>query len=316
MFNGLLEEILNESAPSVDNIMKVLKNHTKVLVTYKPVTSGREHATGTRLIGVFAYGMTSAGNPCVRVFEYIGDTATFVPGWKLLRLDQFLTWEPTDYVFYGPPDNKFNPNDDRTMKPVLAIARFDDDNLTDDSAEGPKTEENLFMTPTEKELKKRGKVIRKQFEKPITVSDFKARIGKKDYEGGEDEYTEGPKTSSDVHSGEQTKEPGYKSEIDDKFKDLRDKLKNAPKVDLDRLKASSNPEEREKELSDLRKKLGDTSEPISFSDLNDRLTKKEPEKEKQPESYKDEVEKMFQPLKDKLKNAPKIDLNQFKKRKR
>ena len=319
MFGLLLEEVLNESVASVDKITKAINDHTKVLVTYKPVTKGREHATGTRLIGIFAYGQTKASNDCVRVYEYAGDTATFVPGWKLLRLDQFLSWKPTGQTFNEPPDKKFNPDGDNTMSVVFKVAKFDDDVTTNDSSKGPKTAEDLFLTPTEKKLKKNRERLQNQFNNPITISDFKAKRGMEDYKGGKDEYSVGPKTADDVKPQTEPKTPSYKDEVSQRFQGLRDKIKNAPKIDLTKFEKPKpgSDKTKEKELSDLRKKLGDTSEPIKVSDLNNRLKQKttEPEKEQTP-SYKDEVSQRFQGLRDKLKNAPKIDLSQFDKDKK
>ena len=99
LFDGLLEQLLKEATASVDNIIDAIDNHKKIIVTYKPVTKGREHATGPRLIGVFAYGTTKASNPCIRVFEYAGDSASFVPNWKFLRIDSSSDIEFSVVVF-------------------------------------------------------------------------------------------------------------------------------------------------------------------------------------------------------------------------
>lgn len=281
MFNGLLEEILNEFAVTPDKITKAMDEHSKVIVTYTPVTKGREHATGPRLIGIFAYGQTKSSNDCVRVYEYAGDTATFVPGWKLLRLDQFVSWKPTGQKFSEPPDSKFNPNGDETMSVVFKVAQFNDGTSdTKDDEKGPKTNGELFLTPTERKLKQNRMRLKNQFDNPITISDFKAEKGMRDYKGGEDEYTEGPKTSKDVQP-EEPKSSNYKDEVAKMFEPLKNKIKNAPKIDLNQ---NTKNTEAEKPVEEP-----ETSEP----------------------SYKDEVRKQFEPLRDKIKNAPKIDLSQF-----
>lgn len=288
MFYGLLEEILKESVASVDEITAVMDDHAKILVTYKPVTQGREHATGTRLIGVFAYGQTKAGNDCIRVFEYAGDTATFVPGWKLLRLDQLLSWKRTGQFFNEPPDKKFNSEGDKSMSVVFKVTQFDDDEVaTNDQDRGPKTSENLFLTDTEKKLKKQGERIKNQMNNPIYISDFKARKGAEDYKKGEEEYTEGPKTSENI----ETEPSNYKDEVAKMFAPLKDKLKNAPKIDLSQAGKPNTPEPAQKE------------------------TEKEEEPDNTPD-YKKEVSQRFEKLRDKIKNAPKIDLSQFEKKKK
>lgn len=289
MFNGLLEEVLNESVATQDKITKAMDNHSKIIVTYKPVTKGREHATGPRLIGIFAYGQTKSSNDCVRVYEYAGDTATFVPGWKLLRLDQFKSWKPTGQTFNEPPDTKFNPTGDDTMSVVFKVTKFGDGVDTKDGEKGPKTSEDLFLTDTEKKLRANRERLKNQFDNPLTISDFKAENGLKDYEGGKDEYTLGPKTSDDTQPKSQ---PSYKDEVSNMLQPLRDKIKNAPKIDLDRINKNKQEEPKEEEPEQ----------------------QEEPETEKTP-TYKDEVSDMLKPLRDKIKNAQKIDLSQYEKEK-
>lgn len=270
MFNGLLEEILNESVVSMDDVNKAIDNHDKLIVTYTPVTPDRKHAIGARLIGVFAYGQTKASNDCIRVFEYAGDTASFVPGWKLLRLDQIKTWKNTGQTFDEPPA-EFNPNGDRSMSIVFKVAKFGEDTTPEaNSASGPKTND-IFMTDTEKELKKRGMKLKNQLNKPIYLSDLKTKEALKPYSNNKTEITTGPKTNI-----QQTNKPeSYKDEVAKMFAPLRDKIANAKKIDLQ----------------------------------NNNL-KNEPAEEK-PE-YKKEVEDMFSPLKDKIANAQKIDLSKIK----
>lgn len=277
MFYGLLEELLCESVASPDRITQAIDNHSKILITYRPITKGHEHATGTRLIGIFAYGQTKASNDCVRIYEYAGDTASFTPGWKTLRLDQFLTWKDTNQRYFEPPDKKFNPNGDKTMSIVYKIAKFDDDYSFNNSDSGPKTAEDVFLTDTEKKLQKQGKRIKNQFENPIYASDFKTREGTKDYKKGRDEYTEGPKTAENTgigqKGGEETKSD-WRQEIANKYQPLKDKIANAPKIELD---DKNNPK---------------------------------PQKEEEPE-WKRDITQQYDKLKDKIQNAQKIDLSQF-----
>ena len=190
MFNGLLEEILNESTVSMDDINKAIDNHDKLIVTYTPVTPDRKHAVGARLIGVFAYGQTKASNDCIRVFEYAGDTASFVPGWKLLRLDQIKSWKNTGQTFDEPPA-EFNPNGDRSMSIVFKVAKFGENNApTINTTSGPKTND-VFITDTEKELKKRGMKLKAQFDNPIYLSDLKSKEGLEPYLNNKSEISTG-----------------------------------------------------------------------------------------------------------------------------
>lgn len=284
MFNGLLEEILNESTVSPDKITEVMDGHNMVIVTYKPVTKGREHATGPRMIGVFAYGQTKAGNDCIRVYEYAGDTATFVPGWKFLRLDQLLTWKPTGQIFNEPPDEKFNPDGDKTMSLVYKVVKFDEDvpSLTKDDEKGPKTKEELFQTDAEKEIRKRGERIRKQAENPIYLSDLQPDKKKKE---------EKPKV--ELYQTDAEKEIRKRGER------IRQQMDNPVYI------------------SDLKAKQGlepykDASKEYTEGPKTAQSVKNDSE---QTPSYKDEVAKRFENLRNQIQNAPKIDLSKFDKEK-
>ena len=274
MFNGLLEEILNESTVSMEDINKAIDNHDKLIVTYTPVTPDRKHAIGARLIGVFAYGQTKASNDCIRVFEYAGDTASFVPGWKLLRLDQIKSWKNTGQTFDEPPA-EFNPNGDRSMSIVFKVAKFGEENIpTGNTTSGPKTND-VFMTDSEKELKKRGLKIKNQLNNPIYLSDLKTKEGVKPYSDNKTENSTGPKV--DVQQA--TKPESYKDEVAKMFAPLRDKIANAKKIDLQNKNVPEEvPEETPEENTE----------------------------------YKKEVDNMFAPLKDKIANAQKIDLSKIK----
>lgn len=260
MFNGLLEEILNESAVSMDDINSAIDNHEKLVVTYTPVTPDRKHAVGARLIGVFAHGQTQASNDCIRVFEYAGDTASFVPGWKLLRLDQIKSWKNTGQKIYEPPAG-FNPNGDKSMSLVFKVAKFDDSYVSTN---------DKFMTDTEKELKKRGMNLRNQLNNPIYLSDFQKKTNTNQNSGNNTE----PQAEPNQNIQQTQKPESYKDEVARMFAPLKDKIANAKKIDLQNLnKPREVPDER-------------------------------------PE-YKKEVDNMFAPLKDKIANAQKIDLSKI-----
>ena len=64
----------------------------------------------------------------------------------------------------------------------------------------------------------------------------------------------------------------------------------------------------EKELADLRQRLGDTSKPISMKDLNSRLSGKT----EQP--YRTDTERGMERLRQQLENPRKIDLSKMPKR--
>ena len=78
---------------------------------------------------------------------------------------------------------------------------------------------------------------------------------------------------------------------------LRKQLENPKKIDLEQ----------------LRKKLGDTSEPISYSDLNKRLNKNI-EDDSRSNLYRTDTERGMEQLRKQLENPKKIDLEQLRKK--
>lgn len=131
-FSRLIRHILKENV-DVNQINDALTNHNEILINYD---GDDETHTGKRLIQVYAYGLTKAGNPCIRAFEPFGDTKTRVPHWKLFRLDRISKWTKTDRVFVEPPKEQgyqaqdFNKEGDKTMSTVYQIASFND-NISD-----------------------------------------------------------------------------------------------------------------------------------------------------------------------------------------
>lgn len=123
----LFESLLFESVASVEDINDAIDNHRFVEITYR--SDGGTEAMGHRVIGVVAYGLTKAGNECIRAFEYRGDSLSkIVPTYKIFRLDRIMSWRPTKGIFVIPPSNDrfpFNPYGDKTMISVFKVAKFD-----------------------------------------------------------------------------------------------------------------------------------------------------------------------------------------------
>lgn len=84
---------------------------------------------GQRLIEPVCVGISKAGNRVVRAWEREGasHTATIgsqpLPGWRLFRLDKTFTFLPTNEVFNEVRPG-FNPNGDKSMVSIEAIANF------------------------------------------------------------------------------------------------------------------------------------------------------------------------------------------------
>lgn len=134
MLKELLNEILLSESASPDEVTDSIDNHHRILINY--VSKTKEVADGPRIIEVYAYGLSKAGNPVIRAFQPFGDTASSVPSWKFFRLDGITHWQDKKQVFSTPASDrypgvgKFNPDDDKTMSVVYKIATFDDEEQT------------------------------------------------------------------------------------------------------------------------------------------------------------------------------------------
>lgn len=302
MLTELLQEILLKESVSVNDIDDAMDNHKRVIINYH--SKGEDVATGARVIEVYAYGLTKAGNPVIRAFQPYGDTTTKVPSWKFFRLDRISAWEDTGQTFSRPASEiyrglgDFNPDDDKTMSIVYKIATFgDNEEMSDEIVKNtnPKLKDNLFKTDSEKNLER----LKQQVINPIKLSDIKTKNGFKDYTRQSQET--GPKLKQEPNKETEL----YRTPTERGMERLKQQLQNPRKIDLDAL-SNRKPE---KEIEDLRSKLGDTSNPIKMKDLNDRLSAKPKE-----EPYKTPTERGLDNLRKQLENPKKIDLSKLPKR--
>lgn len=232
MLSELLQEILLTESVSTNDINDAMDNHKRVIINYH--SNGDDVATGARVIEVYAYGLTKAGNPVIRAFQPYGDTTSRVPSWKFFRLDRISAWKETNQTFSKPASEvykglgEFNPDDDRTMSLVYKITSFGNDpekleKLSLDT--NPKLKPELFKTDTERGMER----LKQQVDNPIKLSDIKTKDMFKNFK--DTPTSSGPRLKSD-----------------------------GPKTD-----------NTDSEITDLRSKLGDTSDRITMKDLNDRL---------------------------------------------
>jgi hypothetical protein len=129
----ILRKVLNESVGSKD-VSDVIINHNYVDINYSDEDN---NAPGRRLIQPYAYGITMAGNECLRAFQISGDTLRGEPKWKLFLLKRITSWHPRKQTFNIPPPMQgydapdYNRNGDGTMRRVILQAKFDgiDDSL-------------------------------------------------------------------------------------------------------------------------------------------------------------------------------------------
>ena len=263
IYNSLL---LTESV-GVDEVNDALDNHKRVIINYR--SKGEDKNTGARVIEVYAYGLTKAGNPCIRAFQPYGDTTSRVPSWKFFRLDRIIEWKPTEQTFDRPADfyyknlGNFNPNGDETMSVVYKVAKFGNDQIPQVSVnDDPKTKEDVYKTDSETRMER----LKQQVNNPIKLSDIK--IGDAFKQAKQTPKPTGePKTKEDVYTTSKT----------------QPLIQNNPNT------TEKTPQEKQDNLDRLRNILKDR-QPISLSDLNKKM-KEEPQERKWQDVFNQEAEK-------------------------
>lgn len=293
----ILNEMLIVESASVEDVDSAIDKHERIIVNYH--TKGEDKHTGARVIEVYAYGLTKAGNPCIRVFQPYGDSTTTVPNWKFMRLDRISAWKPTGQIFTRPADfyyknlGNFNPNGDDTMSVVYKIAKFGNNEQLPQSDNGPKLKDDVYKTDTEHRMER----LRNQLNNPIKLSDIKTANGFKNIE--EPHNDNGPKLKK------QQSDDVYKTDTERGMERLRQQLDNPTYI-------SDLRDKKTNDLEQLRNKLGDTSKPIPFKELQDRLS--DDSEKKEDDVYKTDTEKNMEKLRQQLNNPKYIDLSQLPKR--
>ena len=171
VFGGLLEEMLLRESASVENVVKAMDNHSKVIINYH--SDGKDEHSGTRVIEPITYGLTKAGNPVIRAYQPYGDTTTTAPGWKMFRLDRISYWEETKEKFYNVPKlpgQDANLDGDETMATVIKTFRSTmGNNATNAINVGPKTKEKVYARTSGDDTVQLGARNLKSQEKGIKV---------------------------------------------------------------------------------------------------------------------------------------------------
>ena len=223
LFENILNKILLTETVSVKDVESAVDNHNRIIINYH--SKGEDNNTGARVIEVYAYGLTKAGNPCIRAFQPFGDTTSRVPSWKFFRLDRITAWQPTKQTFTHPADfyyqniGDFNENGDETMSVVYKIAQFTDkeNNIKTPEAQ-PKSKEDIYKTDTEKKMER----FRQQMENPITLSDIKTNDAFK-------------KLPQKQETGPKSKEDIYKTDTEKNMERFRQQMENPRKIDLGKI---------------------------------------------------------------------------------
>jgi hypothetical protein len=294
--SSLLESVLLEESVSEQDIDDALDNHRRILINYH--SKGEDIATGDRIIEVYAYGTTSAGNPVIRAFQPYGDTTSRVPSWKFFLLDRISEWDPTDQIFTQPASDiykglgEFNPNGDNTMAVVFKVAQFGgpDSEITDDalrkiSTDGvPRVSSDIYKTDTERRMER----VRQQLQDPVSIdtkNGIKMTVPSL-------KPSSGPQMKNDDTKKDDTKKDDdvYRTDTERGMDSLMKQLENPRKIDLSKFNKPSGKQEVKPEET-------------------------EPEtEEKEPDTYRTDTERGMDELLRQLENPRKIDLSKIPKR--
>jgi hypothetical protein len=124
---SILNELILEFASRTE-VERSIANHDRIRIYYE----GDETETpGERFIEPYVLGISKAGNPILRAYQYAGVTDTEQPGWKTFLLDKIRDWDEVGEVPFRTPISdrisnvpKYNPNGDRSMITIYKQAKF------------------------------------------------------------------------------------------------------------------------------------------------------------------------------------------------
>lgn len=284
----MFRQVLTES-PSVDEVTKAIDGKYRVIINYH--SKGEDEATGPRMIEVYAYGLTKAGNPVIRAFQPYGDTTSRVPSWKFFRLDRISEWQPTKQRFSRPASEiyhglgDFNPNGDETMSVVYKIAKFGNERPSDVYISKPNAQPRLKTPTTTKAMQQQLKKQQQQQQQP------------------EPQEPQEPEV--------------YKTDAEKNMERLRQQLNNP--VYLDQFKNVGRQKEKspEEKMAIIRQQLNDPEKmnqlkmKNSFQDVDQKLAanpqSQGPKMKPQDNVYKTDAERNMEKLRQQLNNPQYID---------
>ena len=299
-FERAYKQLMLEGKVSVDKINLAMDRHRLVVIRYN--THGKQVAMADRLCGIFAYGVTKAGNECIRVFEYKGDTTTFVPGWKLIRLDRIISWRETKKRISSPPMNtgvgEFNPNGDNSMSIVYKVAKFDNIPVSVPNGNNPITTNSL-----------KGGSLKQQQKQYFDTK--KAEDGLKPYHTKQTTLSNEPKTAQDVKGSKSPRNwgdinnmyannPLTKTDTEKAIDYLRRQLDNPTKIDVSKYGKNYSPKTQP---APTQNKKPETETPVGL----------EPQYANVP-LKKTDTENAMEYLRKQLENPEKIDLSRVPKK--
>jgi predicted DNA-binding transcriptional regulator YafY len=124
---SILNEVILEAAERME-VERAIVNHDRIRINY---LGDDTIQAGERDIEPYVLGLSKAGNPILRAYQYRGVTDTEQPGWKTFRLDKIRDWnDMNDMPFRTPISDrvrnipKYNPRGDRSMITIYKQAKF------------------------------------------------------------------------------------------------------------------------------------------------------------------------------------------------
>lgn len=234
----ILENILLEEKVDKTKVEDAINEKYRVVINYD--SHGENIAMGWRIIEVYAYGLTKAGNPVIRAYQPQGDTASKVPSWKFFRLDRILDWRPTgQYFTQARPD--FNPNGDRSMSVVYDITNFNDnvpDTKTPAITEPRRKEEPVYIPPGEKQVRQDMDNLQRQVDKPVYKDKYMNNKKTQDGFQGADiknnnnpQQSTGPKKKTEQPLTNEPENDIFKTDTEQQIDRRKEQLNNPQFVD-------------------------------------------------------------------------------------
>lgn len=124
---SILNEVILEVAERME-VERAITNHDRIRINYE---GDETIIAGERDVEPYVLGLSKAGNPILRAYQYRGVTDTEQPGWKTFRLDKIRDWNDLNEIPFRTPISdrvrnipKYNPNGDRSMITIYKQAKF------------------------------------------------------------------------------------------------------------------------------------------------------------------------------------------------
>jgi predicted DNA-binding transcriptional regulator YafY len=122
---SILNELILEAASDAE-VSDAIVKHNRVKIRYQEPNG----TYSTRYLESYVLGLSKAGNPIVRAYQYAGDTTTEI-GWKTFRLDRIMDWEEMNERPFSNPISdrvagipKYNRLGDGSMTRINKQAKF------------------------------------------------------------------------------------------------------------------------------------------------------------------------------------------------